>query len=135
MASSTEIIHKLECVFGDAASGDAVMQEFYSERQRANETVTEWGLRIEELLQRAIEKGHVDELKKQEMLCNKFWKFLFSERFKNTTNLKYHKCKSFDELRRIVKAQESELKTLDQFRKSGKYKAQTHSPHRSGRPS
>ena len=45
-ASSTEIIHKLECVFGDAASGNSLMQEFYSERQKATETVTEWGFRI-----------------------------------------------------------------------------------------
>ena len=48
--SSTEIIHKLECVFGDAASGDSLKEEFYSERQKPTETVTEWGLRIEELI-------------------------------------------------------------------------------------
>lgn len=46
LASSQDIINKLESVFGNVASGESVLQEFYTASQKSDESITMWGLRI-----------------------------------------------------------------------------------------
>lgn len=58
-ANVQEIINKLEGVFGNVATGESVLQEFYTAAQKQAESVATWGLRLEELLQKAVVKGHV----------------------------------------------------------------------------
>ena len=50
--SSTEMIEKLESVFGNVASGESLVQEFYNAYQKADESSTLWGIRLEELFER-----------------------------------------------------------------------------------
>lgn len=101
------------------------MQEFYTEKQRQDESVSEWGLRLEEIIQRAIDKGHVAESSRNDMLCNKFWQFLRNERLKNATRLYFDKCTEFEDLRRKVRAEEYEMKALDEVRKRDRVKIQS----------
>ena len=109
-ASIEDILHRLEGVFGNVATAESVLQEFYTATQKQEESVAAWGLRLEEILQKAIDKGHVKEEDKNSMLKNKFWKALRNDRLKNATRIAFSSASSFDELRKLVRAEEYELK-------------------------
>ena len=55
-ATADDIMQKLQVTFGNVASGQTVLQEFYTAEQKENESVTLWGIRLEEIYQRAIDK-------------------------------------------------------------------------------
>ena len=42
-ANIASIMERLEHVFGNVASGQAILKEFYVVTQRENETITSWG--------------------------------------------------------------------------------------------
>lgn len=86
-ATVKEMMERLEGVFGNVATGLSVLQEFYSASQKQDESVASWGLRLEEILQKAIDKGHVREEEKDEMLRKKFWRCLRSDRLRNATSV------------------------------------------------
>ena len=104
-----EMLEKLEGVFGNVATGMSVLEEFYSASQKQGETVNAWSLRLEEILQRAIDKGHTRIEEKDHLLKEKFWRCLRSERLKNATQIYYHTMDSFELLRRKVRAEEYEM--------------------------
>ena len=56
-ATVTDILERLEGVFGNVATPMSILQEFYSVSQKIDEKVAAWGLRLEKI-QKAIEKGH-----------------------------------------------------------------------------
>ena len=58
-AITCQIKEKLESAFGNVCSDESILQEFYTASQKAGESVTLWGIRIEEILQKAIQKEHV----------------------------------------------------------------------------
>ena len=101
-----EIIDKLESVFGNVATGASVMQEFYTASQKVDESVTLWGIRIEQIVQRAVEKGYISPDQKNIMLKDRFWWYLYDDDLRNTTKIYYVQTDSFDLLRRKVKAEE-----------------------------
>ena len=107
-ASSEEILHKLESVFGNVASGQSIMQEFYTAVQQPDENVTMWSLRLEEILQRVAEKSSISAEQKNVMLKERFWRSLHSTELQNATQVYYHQTKDFEELRRKVRAEEYE---------------------------
>ena len=72
--------------------------------------MNEWRLRLEEIFQRAIEKGKAREVERDTTLREQFWKSLRSERLKNATRVKYESLKSFEQLRKAVRAEENEMK-------------------------
>ena len=109
-ASVDEILVRLEGVFGNVATPMSILQEFYTAYQKQDESVAAWGLRLEEILQRAQEKGQLRIEEKDELLRNKFWRSLKSERLKSATRLHFHTIKSFDLLRQKVRAEEYEMK-------------------------
>ena len=109
-ANIEEILKRLEGVFGNVATGESVLQEFYTSSQKQDESVAAWGLRLEEILQKAVDKGHVRQAEKNDMLRNKFWKSLRSDRLKNATRTKFETLTEFDMLRRAVRAEEHEMK-------------------------
>ena len=69
-----------------------------------------WSLRLEEILQKAVDKRHVRQAEKNDMLRNKFWKSLRSDRLKNATRTKFETLTEFDMLRKAVRAEEHEKK-------------------------
>ena len=99
----------LENVFGNVASGQSFLQEFYSANQKDQESAVAWGLQLEELLQKASEKGYVRAEDKEEMLRNQFWRSLRSERLKNATRVHFHKGLDFESLRKAVREEEKEM--------------------------
>ena len=72
--SMAEIIETLESYFGNIRSGEALMEEFYTMKQGKKETLSTWAIRLESLLQLAIEKGVVAQ--KDGMLRKRFWRHL-----------------------------------------------------------
>ena len=103
-------MERLENVFGNVASGQSILKEFYTATQSETETITAWGLRLEEIFQRAIEKGKARETDRDSTLREQFWKSLRSERLKNATRVKYETIESFELLRKAVRAEENEMK-------------------------
>ncbi|MEW8545075.1 MAG: hypothetical protein AB2693_16240, partial [Candidatus Thiodiazotropha sp.] len=109
-AKLPDIMGKLEGVFGNVATGESVLREFYTACQSQDETVAAWGLRLEELLQKAMDKGHIKQEEKNDMLREKFWRALRSDRLKNATRVHYESITNFELLRRAVRAEEHEMK-------------------------
>lgn len=106
-----EILSKLDGIFGNVATGESVLQEFYTAEQRQDESVATWGLRLEEILQKAVVKGHVKSEENTKSLRNKFWRSLRSDRLKNATRSKYESIGSFELLRRAVREEEHGMKS------------------------
>ena len=111
LTNSDGIISKLESLFGNVASGLSILQEFFTAAQNSDETVTMWGLRIEEILQRAIEKGEVPSERRNHLLKDKFWRSLHSFDLKIATKVYFDKITDFEVLRSKVREEERELKT------------------------
>ena len=109
-ASVESILKRLEGVFGNVATGESILQEFYTAFQKQEESVNGWGLRLEEILQKAIDKGHVKDEEKDDRLRQKFWRGLRSEKLRNATRLQFESIKNFEMLRSAVRAEESEMK-------------------------
>ena len=104
--TSQELIEKLQNVFGNVASGESVLTEFYTSSQQPTESVTMWGLRLEEIVQRGIEKGQISEGQKDEMLRTRFWRNLYDKELQNATRVYYDQLKDFDKLRTKVRSEE-----------------------------
>ena len=66
---------------------------------------------IEEILKKAIDKGHVSPEQKNTMLKTKFWRALYSTELKNATRVHFESIESFELLRRKVRAEEYEMAT------------------------
>ncbi|XP_053400771.1 trichohyalin-like [Mercenaria mercenaria] len=116
-ASAREILRKIESVYGNVKSGDSLIHDFYSAKQSSNESCTDWGIRIETLFYQAVDKGEVDESRKDGKLKERFWRGLFSERLKNATRVTYESSDSFEKLRKKARLEEVEIDTGTENRK------------------
>lgn len=112
-ATSSDILFKFDSLFGTVVSHEAIMQTFYTENQKENESVTAFGCRLESLLQVAVQEGHINSEAKNDMLRSKFWTSLRSERLKSQTRHKFDTIKTFDLLLREIRVVEQELNTAD----------------------
>ena len=129
----TDILGKLDGLFGDVLTGESLLQQFYSERQKADESVAVWGCRLESLVANAIEKGKISPSAKNDMLKSKFWVDLYDDRLKNATRHKYDSIDDFAELCIAVRAIEHELAEGDKHkRKPSLGKVQSHQMTNSG---
>ena len=126
--STTEMIEKLEGVFGNVASGESIVQEFYDAYQKPDDSTTLWGIRLEEIFERARDKGHVTLEQRENMLRNKFWRGLYRTDLKNATHVYFVSDKiDFEMLRKKVKAEEYEMSQERAFRQKDK-KAEVRTP-------
>lgn len=105
-ASSQDLVDKLQNTFGNVASGESVLTEFYTSEQKPSESITMWSLRLEEIVQRGIDKGQIEEEKKDEMLRNRFWRYLHNKELQNATAVHFERIKTFNELRSKVREEE-----------------------------
>ena len=92
------------------ATGESILQEFYTAIQKQDESVNGWGLRLEEVLKKAIDKGHVKDEEKDDRLRQKFWRGLRIEKLRNATRLQFESIKNFEMLRSAVRAEDNEMK-------------------------
>ncbi|XP_052806571.1 trichohyalin-like [Mya arenaria] len=107
-ASAETIVNKLKEVYGNVKTGDRVVTEFYSAKQKEGESCSSWGVRVETLFQQAVEKGEIDEEKRDKKLKERFWRGLRSEKLRMTTRVAYESKDSFECLRRKARSEEEE---------------------------
>ena len=130
-AKPEQMISHLESIFGNVASGEAVLQEFYTAEQGQDESTVDWGLRLENVQQRAIEKNHVTG-EKHEILKSKFWRSLYNQDLKNAIKMYKESIHDFEGFRKKVREDENEMKKVvtrqtDQRQNKGSQAAQ-HQP-------
>ena len=100
-ATVTDILGKLEAMFGDARG--MIMQEFVNAQQRPDESVIAFGCRLETLLQTAIDNGHHTDDSKSDLLRHKFWTSLSSDKLKSQTRHKYDTILDYNQLLREIR--------------------------------
>lgn len=126
-ADSDAILHKMECLFGDVLTGENILQKFYSESQRADEAVSAWSCRLENLISTAVEKGKVSATAKNDMLRYQFWANLYDERIKNASRHLFDRISDYGELCIAVRAIEQEMAADEKRRKKNtQTKVQSH---------
>jgi hypothetical protein len=107
--SADSIINKLEVNFGEPALKGVTMKEFYNCCQRADESVTSFGCRLESILDQACESGLVSDINRSEMLCDRLWSGLYSSTLKNNTRHKLDSINDYDSLIKHIRQVEKEL--------------------------
>ena len=92
----TDILEKMNNDFGDIDTDADVLATFYGTRQGPEETVADWGCRLEWLLDIAKRQAQIPG-NPQEALRNMFWSGLRQE-LKDVSAYQFNNIKSFDEL-------------------------------------
>ncbi|XP_045188653.2 trichohyalin-like [Mercenaria mercenaria] len=110
-ASTKEILKKMEDIYGNIRSGDSIIHDFYSAKQTRGEPCSEWGVRIETLFYQALERGEIEESRKDSKLKERFWRGLLSEKIKIATRSAYESSGSFDTLRKKARIEELEVES------------------------
>lgn len=68
-----------------------------------------YGMKLETILQSAVEKGHISQTTRNDLLRTKFWSGLRDSELKNASRYKYETTKDFDSLRKEIRAIELEI--------------------------
>lgn len=108
-AAVTELLDKLEGVYGTVEQGESLLADFYSAQQKVDEDVVRWSCRLEDLLDKAKRRGHVTSKSMNEMLRTKFWLGL-QPALRDKSRHLFDKYKSFDDIRVQLRIIEHELK-------------------------
>ena len=101
--SVAKILEKFDTVYGIVETGEETLSEFYSAHQKESEDVSAWGCRLEELLDRALRAGVIQDRDVGEMLRRRFWAGL-QPRLKEASRHSFDIIKDFDRLRVVVRA-------------------------------
>ncbi|KAH3735829.1 hypothetical protein DPMN_042387 [Dreissena polymorpha] len=86
-----------------------MLSKFLMAEQEQNETISEWGLRIEELLLHVTRKTRLDEHEKKDMLRKRFWRGLRNEELKNANRVHFESKFSYEELNIKLREEEFEI--------------------------
>ena len=93
-----QLLDKMESIYGTVECKESIYQEFYSARQKEDENVTDWGIRLENILHRAVRVTDMDRNDEDDMLRNMFWVGL-KDSLKFISGHKFDSIQTFDELR------------------------------------
>lgn len=107
-ATVDQILDKLEGFYGIVSTGATLMQTFYNDFQKEDETIVSYGTRLEQTLSRAVTRGHIEIAAKDSILRSKFWTGLRSQQLKNSTRHLYDSNIDFKSLLREIRKVESE---------------------------
>nr|ATA66764.1 Gag [Haliotis discus hannai] len=128
-ASVNSILTKLKSVYSSSVTeqGEALMAQFYSARQGDKEDATKWGCRLEDMLDRLVTQGHIQQDRSSSVLCTVFWSGLRQD-LKDSSGHKFDTINDFDKLRVAVRRIEydQEQRKLETQKKSIPAKALTH---------
>ena len=115
-ANVSQILDKMESVFGTIERGETIMEQFYSARQEKGEDSMSWSCRLEEIYRKAVIKGVAKREETNEKLRSKYWNGLH-QWIRDITGYKFDALTDFDNLRKEIRLVEKEHDTK---------KAQTH---------
>jgi len=93
-----EILHKFDSVYGVVESLENLLAKFYSAKQKADEDVTTWSCRLEDIISRVVEKGIIGLGDTNDMLRSMFWTGLRQD-LKDISGYKFDSINDFDKLR------------------------------------
>ena len=99
-------IQKMNSIYYNIDSGQRILGKFYSAEQEASESVTKWHCRLEQLLNRAVNRGEVMQHQIEDMLRHAFWEGLRPD-LNDVSGYIYDRHMPFDEFR-------SELRAIEQ---------------------
>ena len=116
-ASVEELIDKLQGIYGTVELGESLLAQFYSATQKPGECVATWGCRIEDLLEKARNRGQIKAEVMPEMLRTRFWTGL-TQAYKNVSGHLFATSDNFDQLRVDMRRLEAEYSLLDQKAKT-----------------
>ena len=71
-ATAKNIIDKLDGVYGNVYSSQALLEKFFKEIQQPIQSVTEYGMKLESIIQSAVEEGDISIVAKNQMLKSNF---------------------------------------------------------------
>ena len=108
-ASVNDILLQLEGTYWTVASDAALLQSFYAERQKKNESVAAWAGRLEDIVSQLRQRGKVNHHSSDEMLRNKLWVGLCSEQLKGATRHKFDSSATYLELLGYARSVEQEM--------------------------
>ena len=103
------IVQKMESIFGNARDKEALLETFYKQSQTSDESVAEYGMRLENLLQIPVERGLLSIDERNTMLCSKFSSGLKDPLLQSSIRFKYENVKDFDTLLREARTVELQL--------------------------
>ena len=107
-ASVTYILNKLFGFYGNAKTGETLMQTIYSDFQKDSESIVAYGSRLEQTLSKAVNCGHIDLFANDSILRSKFWTGLKSQEIKISTRHLFDSIKDFQVLLKDIRKVESE---------------------------
>lgn len=116
-ATVSDVLKKLDGVYGMVESGTTLLQQFYNTKQENEETVAAFGCRLEDILNKAVLRGAVRQEQADQMLRSKLWTGLRDERVRNASRYKYESIGDFDTLRAELRAMEQEVNEMESVRK------------------
>jgi len=108
-ASVKDIMKALENTFGNIASEDILLSKFLLAEQKADESIIEWGLRLEEIMLQVSRKAKIDTQEQNSRLKNRFWRGLRNEELKHATRVHFESLITYEELRNKVRSEEYEM--------------------------
>lgn len=115
-ASVNDVLTKLDGFYGTVSTCEILMQSFYNDYQKENESIVSFASRIEETLIKAINRGHLDISAKDSMLRSKFWTGLKSQELRNSTRHHYDGKKNFQsllmEIRKVEQEETNKVHTI-----------------------
>ena len=124
-AKPPDILSKFEGIYGIVSSKEVLLQQFYLETQKPDESVADYSIRIENLLRRATDRKQIEESSRHEMLCSKLWNGLRDPLLKNSSRYKYETETDFNKLRKEIRCIEQDLLTSRHTTEEAKQLQQT----------
>ena len=110
-ATPEQILQKLEGIYGNIYPSEKLLQQFYEAKQQDGETVADYGMRLENLIQTCIDRNTINSASRNEMLRTKLWSGLSDIGLRNASRYKYDTITDFETLRRELRTIELDLKT------------------------
>ncbi|XP_052782920.1 uncharacterized protein MCAP_0864-like [Mya arenaria] len=111
-ATVNDIMKSLEENFGNVASEDSILSRFLLAEQKQDESIVEWGLRLEDILLQVCHKSKMDETEKRLKLKNRFWRGLRSDELRQSTRAHFDSSMSYEELKNKVRSEEYEIRLM-----------------------
>ncbi len=108
-----KLLSRLDVTFGNVLSTEQLFQEFYSARQRPDESISGWAGRLEALLTQLREQGSLNPAASQDMLRSKFWSGLGSDSNRMSSRHKFDAGASYEELVKYVRKIDFEVRSLE----------------------
>ena len=104
----SEIISKLEDMFGSVVREQSLLSVLYSARQREDEDVTPWACRLGWILNRASTHGSLSVSTRDDMLHNQLWSGLRADVRDKSTYI-FDQGGSFGNLMRAFRRYEADM--------------------------